>query len=321
MRFWDTGAMRVAVIGTGGVGAFLGGALIDAGAEVHLVSTPRHVQAVRERGLSLTTDEGARVVTPASVCVDPSGIGTVDVVLLTTKLYQLEDALEWLAGLVGPDTLVVTLQNGVSAPSMVAERFGEDHVVPGLAVIVAWVEGPGQVRRTGPVPGITIGSRPLSAGQDAGVDARCEAFVEAVRAGGLHADLAADVWRALWKKFSLITTMGGVNCLANATTGEVRAFAPTRDLMERSLDEVRAVANARGVALSRQDTEDVMAQLDGAAESSTTSMQRDLQAGHVSELPWLNATVVEMAAQAGVEVPFHTIATAVMSLFARRGHV
>lgn len=313
--------MRVAVIGTGGVGAFLGGALVDAGAQVHFVSTPRHVEAVRTQGLRLGADEGERVVTPASITTDPAQIGIVDVVVVATKLYQLEEALTGLDHLVGPDTVVVTLQNGVSAPSMVADLVGEDHVVPGLAVIVAWVEGPGQVRRTGPVPGITIGSRPLSARGEDPVDARCAALVEAVRAGGLHADLAEDIWRALWTKFSLITTMGGVNCLANATTGEVRSFAPTRELMERSLAEVRALANARGVALTPQDSEGVMAQLDGAAESSTTSMQRDLRSGHVSELPWLNATVVEMAAEAGVEVPFHTIATAVMSLFARRGHV
>lgn len=313
--------MRIAVIGTGGVGAFLGGALIDAGAEVHLVSTPRHVEAVRARGLVLASDEGERVLTPASITTDAAGIGTVDAVLVTTKLYQLEEALAGLEHLVGPDTLVLTLQNGVSAPGMVAGRVGADHVVPGLAVIVAWVEGPGRVRRTGPVPGITIGAHPLSAAPGGDADPRCGALVEAVRAGGLHADVAGDVWRALWKKFSLITTMGGVNCLANATTGEVRSFGPTRDLMERSLAEVRALANARGVALSQHDTEDVMAQLDRVAESSTTSMQRDLRSGHVSELPWLNATVVEMAAESGVDVPFHTIATAVMSLFARRGHV
>lgn len=313
--------MRIAVIGTGGVGAFFGGALIDAGEEVHFVSTPRHVEAVGTSGLRIDTDEGGRVVRPASITTDAGTIGTVDAVIVATKLYQLADSLRSLDALVGPDTVVLTLQNGVSAPGMVADRVGEDRVVPGLAVIVAWVEGAGHVRQSGPRPSVTIGSHTLGAGGDAPTDPRCSALVDSLRRGGVGAALDPDIDRALWRKFSLITTMGAVNCLANATTGEVRSFAPTRELMLRSLTEVRALADARGIGLTEDDVAVVMAQLDAAAASSTTSMQRDLQAGHVSELPWLNATVVDLAGEAGVDVPFHSIATAVMGLFARRGHV
>lgn len=315
--------MRIGVIGTGGIGAYYGAKLIEGGQEVHLVSTPRHVAAVRADGLQVTTDAGQTVVHPASITTDAREVGPVDVVLVTVKLYQLDDAIRHLDAMVGPSTIVVPLENGVTAPHVLEARVGADHVVPGLAVIVAFLEGAGRVRQIGARTGITVGARTVAAQRDGtpGTDPRVAALVAALDSAGVDATAVDDIDRALWAKFALITTFGGVDVLAHATIGEVRQCPSTRALLGLSLDEVRAVANARGIGLTKEDTDGVLAKLDSLAPDATTSMQRDLQAGHPSELEDLNGAVVRLAGEVGVDVPFHSIATDVMRLHAERGHV
>ncbi len=318
--------MRIAIIGTGGIGAYYASALIEDGQDVHLVGTPRHVEAIASRGLRITTDEGDRVVHPASVTTDPDTIGVVDIVIVAVKLYQLDGATAEIASLMGPNTLVITLQNGVSAPDRLAARVGADHVVPGLAVIVAFVEGPGHVRQIGSPPGVTVGARSRGAAETemtpaTGIDPRIAELVAAFVRGGVVARASAEIDHDLWKKFALITTFGGVDVLAHATIGEVRSSAPTRVLQRQSLGEVQTLARARGIMLSNADLNGILAQLDSLAPDATTSMQRDLEAGHPSELEDLNGAVVRLAAESGLDVPFHSIATAVMRLHAERGHV
>jgi 2-dehydropantoate 2-reductase len=320
--------VRIAIIGTGGVGAHFGSCLIRGGEEVHLVTTPRHVEAIRGGGVVDLTDEGEARAHPASVTSDPGDIGPVDAVVVAVKLYQFEDATGRIGPLIGPGTVALTLQNGVTAPGMLGRRIGADHVLPGTANIVAWLEGPGRVRQTGGRPAVAIAARPLGSPrpdprdrQAGGADPRAQALADAFARGGVSARLARDIDRTLWEKFALICTMGGVNALAHATTGEVRSFPPTRRLMEQSLAEVRAVATARGVALTDEDCARVLAQLDAVQAGSTTSMQRDLEQGRPSEFDALNGALVALADESGVDVPLQRVICAVLGLHAHRGHV
>ncbi|MDN6795436.1 MAG: 2-dehydropantoate 2-reductase [Propionibacterium sp.] len=329
--------MKIALIGTGGIGGYFGACLIADGQEVHLVSTARHVEAISTHGLRITTDDGDRVVHPASVTTDPHHVGEVDLVLVALKMPQLRAGLDELAPLVGPHTVVVSLQNGVSAPEMLVHALGGGHVVPGLAVIVSWVEGPGHIRQIGGAPGLVVGEHLLPASRrptpslpdpDAPpthsgdpLPSTIAELVAALRRQGVRASTDRDIDHALWVKFALIATFGAVNTLAHATIGEVRSFAPTRALMLRSLEEVRQVAATRGVDLTPTDLSGVLDQLDAVSADSTTSMQRDLTAGRESELPDLNGALVDMADRAGLDIPFQRTATAVLSLHALRGHV
>lgn len=348
--------MKIALIGTGGIGGYFGACLIADGQEVHLVSTARHVEAISTHGLRITTDDGDRVVHPASVTTDPHHVGEVDLVLVALKMPQLRAGLDELAPLVGPHTVVVSLQNGVSAPEMLVHALGAGHVVPGLAVIVSWVEGPGHIRQIGGAPGLVVGEhllpasrRPIPSLPDPDAPTRSDQhvgvpgpsthpstpparsgdplpstiaeLVAALRRQGVRASTDRDIDHALWVKFALIATFGAVNTLAHATIGEVRSFAPTRALMLRSLEEVRQVAATRGVDLTPTDLSGVLDQLDAVSADSTTSMQRDLTAGRESELPDLNGALVDMADRAGLDIPFQRTATAVLSLHALRGHV
>lgn len=357
--------MKIAVVGTGGIGGYYGTQLIGAGEEVHFLATPRHVAPVRERGMLLTTDTGTTAFEPASIVTDPAEIGVADIVLTTVKLYHLRESMEQIKPLIGPDTLVVTTQNGVTAPDTVAEFVGLERTVAGLCIIVSYIEEAGHIRQVGFTPKIQFGTQPMSvlkAGQgaasargtasaqgvasiqrtsgepkaagpasdtaisaaavsgtgDAGatssVDPRIAALVAALNKGAVIASATADIELALWKKFALITTFGGVGGLARATIGQVRGYAPTRALQLQSLAEARAVANARGIALTEADTEAILAQLDELSPESTTSMQRDIAAMRPNELEDLNGALVRLGAEVGVDAPLHRIATACMGL-------
>ncbi len=312
--------MKIAVVGTGGIGGYYGAQLVAAGQEVHFAATRRHVAPVRERGLLVSTDQATKAFKPASITTDPAEIGPADIVLTTVKLYQLRDSMEQIAPLLGPDTLVVTTQNGVTAPATVAEYAGAERTVPGLCIIVSYIEGPGHIRQVGFMPKIQVGARTLAdaattpADEADGTDPRIQALVDALNSADAIASATPDIEHALWKKFALITTFGGVGGLARATIGQVRDYPPTRALQIQSLAEARAVANARGIPLTEADTNAILAQLDELSPESTTSMQRDIAAMHPNELEDLNGALVRLGAEVGVDAPLHRIATACMGL-------
>ena len=147
-----------------------------------------------------------------------------------------------------------------------------------------------------------------------GVDPRIDAFTKALERGAVIAQTSDDIERELWKKFALITTFGGVCGLARATIGQVRDYPPTRALQKQALAEARAVANARGIALTEADTQDILDRLDILSPESTTSMQRDIIDGRPCELEDLNGTLVRLGEEVGVDTPLNRIATACMGL-------
>ena len=306
--------MKIAVIGTGGIGGYYGSQLIAVGEEVHFLSTQRHIDAVRERGLIVQTDEGERAYTPASITTNPEEIGQVDIVLNAVKLYQLRESMENAAPLIGENTLVISTQNGVTAPETIAEYVGAERSVAGLCIIVSYTDAPGHIRQVGFLPKIVIGTRPLADKGKDGVDPRIDEFTKALERGAVIAQTSDDIERELWKKFALITTFGGVCGLARATIGQVRDYPPTRELQIQALAEARAVANARGIALTEADTHDILDRLDILSPESTTSMQRDIEAGRPCELEDLNGTLVRLGAEVGVDTPLNRIATACMGL-------
>lgn len=306
--------MKIAVIGTGGIGGYYGSQLIAAGEEVHFLSTQRHVDAVRERGLVVQTDDSEKVYTPASITTCAEEIGHVDIVLNTVKLYQLRESMENAAPLIRENTLVISTQNGVTAPETIAEYVGRERSVAGLCIIVSYTDAPGHIHQVGFLPKFTCGAHPLAQGEDDGIDPRISHFIEALGRGAAIAQTTNSIELELWKKFALITTFGGVCGLAHATIGQVRDYPPTRALQKQSLAEARAVANARGIALTEADTKAILDQLDALSPESTTSMQRDIEAGRPCELEDLNGTLVRLGTQVGVDTPLHQIATACMGL-------
>lgn len=310
--------MKIAIIGSGGVGGYHAGALMDAGAEVHIVTTPRHVAAISDRGLIVHTESSSRTYHPASVTTDGTGVGVCDLVMITVKLTHFEEPLENCQQMIGPDTLVLTFQNGVVAPDMVAKRFGAEHALPCVTFIVAFIDGPGEVRQIGARPKMLIGSAPI--GLD-GTYPILEEFKDALLANGVDAHMSPTIAHDLWYKYAVICTMGGVNVLANATVGEIRSFDETHALWTKSVKEVQSVARASGVDLTNEDCEKIVGELDSYPEASTSSTQRDLIAGKLSELEYLNGALVAKADAAGIDVPLQRLIVTIARLHAKRGRV
>lgn len=292
--------MRIVVFGTGGVGGYFGGRLAQAGEDVTFIARCEHLRAIKANGLRVDSSSGDFVVYPAKATNDVSEVGETDLVILGVKAWQVPEAARSIKALVGPTTTVVPMQNGVDAvPQLVAE-LGSDNVIGGLCRIVSFVVAPGHIRHAGFTPSIIIGEL------DNQRSDRIERIANVFRHAGLDTTIAADIQVALWTKFLFIASFSGVGAVANAPAGVLRSDPKWRGYMRSAMEEIYALAHARGVKLPSDSVDKVMAAVDGLHEDATSSMHRDIAAGKPSELDSQNGAVVRMAREVGVEVPTHT---------------
>jgi 2-dehydropantoate 2-reductase len=290
--------MRVAVFGSGGVGAYFGGRLARAGHSVAFVARGPHLEALRRDGLAVESVAGDFTVRPVEATSDPREIGPVDVVLVGVKAWQVRAAAEALGPLLGADTFVVPLQNGVEAADELGEVIGAGRVIGGLCRIMSFVAGPGRIKHTGIVPRIDLGEF------DGRVSARVTALREALAAAeGVSAVVPPDIAVALWEKFLFIAPVSAVGAVTRMPAGVFRAVPETRAMLTESMVEILAVARARGVALGTDAVATTLAIVDGLPAEGTASMQRDILEGRPSELEYQIGAVVRLAARAGVAAP------------------
>lgn len=292
--------MRFVVFGAGGVGGYLAARLAEAGEDVAVVARGEHLQAMRRDGLRLRSIAGDVAIDTVEASNDPAQLGVADVVIVATKTWQLENAVASMPPLVGADTTVLPVLNGVEAAEVLAQLLGRDRVVGGLCGMISFVAGPGEIHHVGAEPWVTLGEL------DGSVTKRVEAIAEAlVRCRGLRAEIAEDIQVALWEKFMFITATGGVGAVTRAPMGVFRAIPETRAMLEDAMREVVAVGRARGVALDPENVVRRMAFIDGLEPHGTASMQRDIMEGKRSELEAWNGAVVRLGREAGVDTPVH----------------
>ena len=292
--------LRFTVFGTGAVGGYFGGRLAEAGENVHFIARGRHLAAIREHGLRVSSVDGDLLVHPAHVTDDPAALGPTDVVLLGVKAWQVPDAAEAMRPLAGERTLVVPLQNGIEAPDQLAAVLGADHVLGGLCRILAAVESPGHIRHAGVTPYIAFGE--LDGSRSARVETLRQAFS---RARGVTAEVPTDIRVAMWSKFLFIAALSGVGALSRAPIGVIRGQPTSRDLLRRALEEIYAVAIRSRVGLPADTVETTLAFIDTLPADGTASMQRDIMQGRPSELEAQVGAVVRLGERLGVAVPAH----------------
>ena len=293
--------MRIVVYGTGGVGGYFGGRLAEAGEDVTFVARGEHLQAIKTNGLRVESPNGNFVIYPASATNDVNEVRETDLVILGVKAWQVPNAARAIKPIVGPTTTVLPLQNGVDAvPQLVAE-LGSRNVIGGLCRIVSFVVEPGHIRHAGFAPTIIIGEL------DNRRTERITKIEEVFKHAGLDTTIASDIQVALWTKFLFIASFSGVGALANAPAGILRSDPKRRAQMLSAMEEIYALAHARGVKLPPDSVEKVMAAVDGLPADATSSMQRDIAAGKPSELESQNGAVVRMARDSGIEVPTHAL--------------
>lgn len=290
--------MRIVVFGAGGVGGYFGARLSEIGEDVVFVARGNHLNAIRADGLHLRSINGdvhLPTVT-ASERIDDSF--SPDLVLVCVKAWQLREAAEEIRPLLGAETVVLPLLNGVEAPDQLGAILGNERVLAGLCGIIAFIEEPGVIRHAAVDPFIKFGERDNRRTER--TDTLQTLFS---RARGVDVEVPEDINAALWMKFLFVSTTGGIGAITRTPMGIFRQQAESRHLLERAMHEVYEVANALGVGLRKDAIAKTLAMVDGLPESGTSSMQRDLMAGRRSELEAQTGAVIRLGRNVGVDTP------------------
>lgn len=303
--------MRIAVVGAGALGGFLGGLLARAEARVTFVARGRALASLQRHGVTCRPNRGDAFTLPVAVTADPHEVGPVDLVLLAVKMHDLDGAIETARPLVGPATAVLCVQNGIDAPGRVAAAFGEAAVIAGAIYLSATVESPGVYVQIGDPGFIHLGELHV------GRTPRLESVAALFERGGLPAERHDDVWRPLWTKFMAICAFSGVTALTRLPLRQVLACPETRTLYRDVLDEVVTLAAAEGAPLPASAADEhmeLLRQLERLPERG--SMAYDLLAGRRIEIDALNGAVVQRGKAAGLPTPCNRVIYAALLPFA-----
>jgi 2-dehydropantoate 2-reductase len=305
--------MRIAVMGSGGVGGYVGGRLAAAGRDVTFVARGAHLAAIREHGLALRSSLGDVLVRPAQASDDPAAIGPVDLVIFAVKLYDTEAAAEAIRPLIGPATGVVTLQNGVDSTQLLSRVLGQDHVIGGVAHIAAVIDEPGVIRHTGTMASFVFGEL------DGAKSERVGALSAALQAAGVDHRISEDIQRDIWDKMAFLASFAGLTALMRLPIGPIREDADARAMLRDGLDEACAVARAKGVSLAADFVERTLARCDRLPYEMKSSMLQDLERGRRLELTWLSGAIVRLGQELGVPAPTHAFMATALKLHADGG--
>ena len=289
--------MRIAVIGAGGIGGPYGASLAKAGADVTFVARGAHLAAIRENGLRIEGDRGETHIRPAQATDDIAGIGTVDIVLCCVKLWDLEVVAEQIRAIIGSQTAVIPLQNGVDAAQRLTSILGYDAVMGGMAFVTGAIIAPGLIRQTGTYQRMTFGEL------DSHVSERGRRLRDLCEAAGFEGVLSPDIMVPVWEKFILLVPLSGLNALTRLPLGKWRDDPDLLALYEGALRETVAVGLAEGVRLRSDIVDKTLAQMRSMPPHHTTSMGNDLIRGNRLELPWFAGKVVELGRRHGIETP------------------
>jgi 2-dehydropantoate 2-reductase len=285
-------------MGSGGVGGFYGAKLAEAGHDVVFVARGKHLEAIRANGLAIENlTDGQVTTTRAEVTDDPSTIGHADLVLFAVKMWDTETAADLVAPIVGAETAILSLQNGVIKDVILKARFGEKAVLGGVGYVATSIARPGVIGQTGQLQKITIGE------YDGSATARVRTLVDSFAATGIEATASDDIERVLWEKYVFLVGLSAMTAVTRLPIGIIRSTAETRKLLHQVIAEAVAVGRARGVALPEHYARDRMDFVDTLPAAMKASMLHDLEVGKPLEVRWLSGGIVQLGQEAGVATP------------------
>jgi 2-dehydropantoate 2-reductase len=302
--------MRIAVIGAGGVGGAFGAALAKAGGDVTFLARGAHLAAMRTRDLSVLGPRGDVHLGSVQATEDSASIGTVDVVLFCVKLWDVESAGAAIRPLVGLDTAVIPLQNGIDASERLIPILGKEPVMGGVAQISATIAEPGVIRQTGTFMRLVFGEL------DGRARRRGAAFHALCQSAGFDAVSSNAILTALWEKFVLLATNSSVVALTRLPFGKLRDDSEVFALFEKAIVEVAAVGRARGVNLPADLEARLLQSTRNFPPEMMPSMAVDLLRGNRLELPWLAGKVVALGRELGVPTPTFDVMHAALKPYA-----
>jgi len=291
--------MKIAIIGAGGVGGYFGARLQQAGADVGFVARGAHLEALRRDGLKVESPLGDIHLPRVNVTDNAADLGRVDIVWLAVKLWDTEAAIRSMTSVVGPDTGIISFQNGVQKDDVLRRAFGEKAVMGGVGYIAANIERPGVIKHTGTMQRLIFGE------YDRSRSARAEALVDACMRGGINAELSDDIRKAIWEKFVFLVGLSGSTTTMRATIGPIRSNPRARAFLFDLMQETVAVGRALGVALPADYADQRLAFVDGLPEAMTSSMHHDLNGRKRLEVSWLSGGVVQLGDRTGLPTPMN----------------
>jgi len=292
--------MRIAVVGAGGVGGGFGAALAKAGADVTFIARGAHLAAMKSQGLKIQGGRGETHLVPTQATDNPADIGTVDIVLFCVKLWDVESAGQHIKPLVGPNTAVIPLQNGIDAAERLTPILGSNAVMGGVAQISASITGPGVIQQVGTFMRMIFGEL------DGKRSKRGEDLLALCLKAGFDATLSEQILTDLWMKFILLATNASITAATRQPIGKLRDDPDIRPMFMAAYQETIDVGRARGITLPGNALDKVVEFNAHAPPTMKASMALDLDRGNRLELPWLGGKVVQLGRELGVPTPTHT---------------
>jgi len=294
--------MRIAIIGAGALGGTFGFLFADAGHDVTLVDVDRtKIDAIRRDGITLIMPDGTRRHRPMSITSDPESVGVVDLVQVSVKGYHTTSAAESAGPLIGPDTYVLSLQNGLTNLERIAEVVGAEKVLGGVTAHSAMPLDHTLIRYNGGMGGVYFGRL------DGGCDPGLQRFVELFASAGFESRLIeGDIREPIWRKLLANVSVNAVAALSGLTGREIQEIEPACELVRALARETAAVARAQGFTFPELDQPDdyVIKTLDWVGDNKV-SMLQDTEAGRRTEIDTLNLAVVECGERFGVDTPLN----------------
>jgi 2-dehydropantoate 2-reductase len=288
--------MKIAILGTGGVGGYFGGKLARAGFNVTFLARGAHLEAIRKKGLQIKSSSGDFIVHPARVTDKIQEIGVADWIILGVKAWQVKEIAKEIKVIMSPDTSILPLQNGVMAMEELAGEMNSHHIVGGICRIFSKIESPGVITHLGVEPVIVFGER------DNRKSERVLKLKEVLDKSGIRSKIAEDIEAEIWKKFISICA-SGLLAITRSTYGEIRELKETRKLMIDLFQEIYQLSQKIGIAIEQEFVDKTVSFIDTFPYDSTSSLTRDVWEGKPSEIEYQNGTVVRLGEKYGVKTP------------------
>jgi len=298
--------MHIAIMGSGGVGGYYGGLLAAAGQEVTFIARGAHLEAISDKGLQIKSVHGDFTVSPVKATDHPGEIGPVDLVILATKTYHTDEAAQAIKPLIGTNTVVISLQNGIDAADRIGSAVGMEHMLGGATWLSAGLEAPGRIGQYSQFRRIALGEL------DGRITPRAQAIASVLATTSAVIELVPNIQQVLWTKFVFIAALSALGGLARVAIGEYRQVPEAREVLAEAMAEVVSVARANGVSLDADIIGKTLAFIDASAPDIRPSMQRDLEAGRKSELESLIGVVVRLGREYRVPTPVMRLAYALL---------
>jgi 2-dehydropantoate 2-reductase len=292
--------MHIVIFGTGGVGGYFGGRLAQSGEQVTFIARGEHLKSMLADGLNVASIKGNFTIKPVTATSDTTQVSNVDVVMVCVKTWDIPKAAKAIIPMLSSDTCVIPLENGVEAPSQLAEILGREHILGGLCRISSHIDSPGHIQHTAIEPYIAFGEL------DDRMSSRAQRLLQVLKQAGVSAEIPSNINLAMWNKFLFISAVSGIGAVTRVPFGTFRSLEGSRRMLEEALNECYSVAIAQGICLPADSVTKTLAFIDSLPPGTTASMQRDIIDGCPSELESQNGAIVHMGKELNIPTPMNS---------------